>query len=307
MTLKEFSNKKNIIKTLLSGLNLIEEKSWITKIDFYPDPDITELDRHRDKEYYFAGKQKFDDNHNYVLDCDYNEPFVFSYDRLDEIEQHTEMKFSDKEDILNSLNELDDFDNELIDEYSFPTDFDGFKLNNIKIKFINNTKKEINYEGGFFGSSMDIDPDFWNLFSYINVKAIKKNQTVFYKDLIGESYVLKLEGNYKLSFFILFSALESFVNLKLQDEDNEGKRLKGQIGDLYKKEHNVEALIKDTLYSSLMNDIYRQIDNRNIIAHGKNDITVTEKELNNFFICVLTYIISVEFKWKSFDEILEKT
>lgn len=307
MTLKEFSNKKNIIKTLLSGLNLIEEKSWITKIDFYPDPDITELDRHRDKEYYFAGKQKFDDNHNYVLDCDYNEPFVFSYDRLDEIEQHTEMKFSDKEDILNSLNELDDFDNELIDEYSFPTDFDGFKLNNIKIKFINNTKKEINYEGGFFGSSMDIDPDFWNLFSYINVKAIKKNQTEFYKDLIGESYVLKLEGNYKLSFFILFSALESFVNLKLQDEDNEGKRLKGQIGDLYKKEHNVEALIKDTLYSSLMNDIYRQIDNRNIIAHGKNDITVTEKELNNFFICVLTYIISVEFKWKSFDEILEKT
>lgn len=307
MTLKEFANKKNIIETLLSGLNLIEEKSWITKIDFYPDPDITELDRHRDKQYYFAGKRKFDDNHNYVLDCDYNEPFVFSYDRLDEIEQHTEMKFSDKEDILNSLNELDDFDNELIDEYSFPTDFDGFKLNNIKIKFINNTKKEINYEGGFFGSSMDIDPDFWNLFSYINVKAIKKNQTEFYKDLIGESYVLKLEGNYKLSFFILFSALESFVNLKLQDEDNEGKRLKGQIGDLYKKEHNVQTLIKDTLYTSLMNDIYRQIDNRNIIAHGKNDITVTEKELNNFFICVLTYIISVEFKWKSFDEILEKT
>lgn len=307
MTLKEFANKKNIIQTLLSGLNLIEEKSWITKIDFYPDFDIFEFDRHNDKEYYFTGKQKFNNDHNYVLKCDFIKPFVFPYDRLDEIEQHENIEFSDKEDLLNSLNELEDFDFHLIDEYSFPTNFDGFKLNNIKIKFINNTKKEISYEGGFSGASMNIEPDSWNLFSYINVKAIKKNQTEFYKDLIGESYALKLEGNYKLSFFILFSALESFVNFKLQDEDNEGKRLKGQIGELYKKEHNVETLMNDTLYTSLMNDIYRQINNRNIIAHGKNDIILSEKGLNNFFICVLTYIISVEFKWKSFDEILEKT
>ncbi|MDX8557373.1 hypothetical protein OZ663_11900 [Elizabethkingia sp. HX CGY] len=307
MTLKEFSKKKNIIETLLSALNLIEEKTKITKIDFYPDFDIFEYDRHNDKEYYFTGIQTFDNNHNYVLDCEFISPFVFPYDRLDEIEEHEDIVFSDKENLIESVKELDDFDYNLIEEYSFPTDFDGFKLNNIKVKYINNTKKEIIYEGGFLGASMNIDPDFWDLFSYINVKAIKKNQIEFFKDLLGESYILKLEGNYKLSFFILFSALENYINFKLNKTEHEGKRLKELIGEVYKTEHEIETLISDNLYTSLMNDINKQIEKRNVIAHGKNDINISANELNSFLLCVLTYIISVEFKWNSFQEIFEKT
>ena len=122
MTLKEFSKKKNIIETLLSALNLIEEKTKITKIDFYPDFEIFEYDRHNDKEYYFTGIQTFDNNHNYVLDCEFISPFVFPYDRLDEIEEHEDIVFSDKENLIESVKELDDL-TALVPTYQVTMDY----------------------------------------------------------------------------------------------------------------------------------------------------------------------------------------
>ncbi|MEA1847507.1 hypothetical protein U9K52_01160 [Chryseobacterium sp. MHB01] len=303
ITYKAFIGKKKLFSNLLEALDLIEVKSWIAKIDFAPDFRILEYDRHTDKEYYFTNKLKFDNDHNFVIDCKFSDQFVFSYDRFNDIEENEDFLFTDKDDIEYSVNELDSLRSDLLEDYKFDTEFDGFKLNNLKDKYINNTKKEIHYEGGVFGSPYHIVPDFWELFSMINVTAIKKNHIEFYKDLLGESYVLKLEGNYKLSFFLLYSALESFVNLKLQ---NERGRLFDKINELFKIETDTEDLNNNEIYSSVLSSFNIITDQRNTIVHGKNTITISENNLNKFFISVLTYMVSIQFKCKTFEEILQK-
>ena len=304
MNFNQYRNVKDLQIKLLESLNLIENNTYIIKVNLDPDFDIINFDRHNDKDYYFYNSLKFQENHNFIIDCSFLKQFILTGDTLDDIEENEDILFTDKENVDLSIKELEDLNEDLLDTYSFPLDFDGFKLNAIKVKFINNTEKKIYYEGSYFAASVNIYPDFWDMFSYVNMTSIKKNHQQFYKDLIGESYILKLEGNLKLSLFTLYSALESFVNYKLND--NTEIRLKDGIAKLFQIENNCKDLTKNNLYSSIINKLIELKNIRNTIAHGKNNILVLEEELDEYFVIILTFIISIEFKWANFEEITKK-
>ncbi len=302
MTYSKYIKQENLVENLLEALDLIEVKNCVIPIIINPDYEISPYNRDYDKEYYFSYFLNFFDNHNFVINCQLNNQFVFNYDSLSDIEENEDFVFNNKENLIQSLNELDENNYDLLENYSHEPDFDTFKLNNLRIKSIDNTNKKIYYEGGVFTASFHIDEEF--LFSHIEVKAIKNNNTNFYKDLLGESYVLMIEGNTKLSYFLLYSALESYVNFKLENENED--RLKDKISDLYKIEKNADNLSKDIIYSNIFSDFNAFKEKRNIIAHGKNDITINISELEKKFIVVLTYIFSIEFDCNNFEEILKK-
>lgn len=301
MKYKYYSKTDNINKLLLKKLELIEIVDTIVPINFEPDYDITDYDKDIDKDYYFSNFLKFLPNHNFVISCRFHDQFIINYEHLLDIEKNEGIQFSNKSNLHQSVLFLDNTNPDIIDEYKFEVDMDILKLNNLKLKFINNTKKEIHYQGSIFSASMYIGEDF--LFSRIELEAIKYNHIAFYKDLLGESYVLMLENNNKLSSFILFSALESYVNYKLNDDEG---RLKDKIQKLYKKHFNIENLAKHEIYSNVLNNFIDFIENRNTIAHGKNNIVVQNEHLQQNFTAVLTYIYSIESNSQSFEEIIGK-
>lgn len=296
-----YSKTNNINKLLLEQLGLIEVVDTIVPINFDPDYEITDYDKDIDKDYYFSNYLKFFPDHNFVISCKFYDQFIINYEQLVDIEKNEEITLIDKEDLIQSLLHLDNNNPDIIDQYKFEVDMDILKLKKLKVKFINNTRKETHYEGSIFSASMYIGEEF--LFSRIKLEAIKYNQVEFYKDLLGESYILMLENNNKLSSFILFSALESYVNYKL---NNDRGRLKDKIQDLYKNHFGIEDISKHEIYSNVLNRFNESIDSRNTIAHGKNDIIVHNDDLIKNFTAVLTYIFSIEYNYQSFQDILNE-
>lgn len=296
-----YSKTKNLNKLLIEQLGLIEIVKTIVPINFAPDYDITDYDKYIDKDYYFSNYIKFFPDHNFVISCKFYDQFIINDDHLIEIEKNEEITFTNKEDVLQSILYLDNYNPDIIDQYKFEVDMDILKLNNLKVKFINNTKKETHYEGSIFSASIYIGEEF--LYSRIKLEAIKYNQVEFYKDLLGESYILMLENNNKLSSFILFSALESYVNYKL---NNDRGRLKDKIQELYKNHFGIADISKHEIYSNVLNRFNESIDSRNTIAHGKNDIIIQNEDLIKNFTAVLTYIFSIEYNFQSFEDILNE-
>src|SRR5580698_8102646 len=113
-----------------------------------------------------------------------------------------------------------------------PTDIDQFKLNNLRVKSIDNEEKRLYYEGSFFGNHETYDQVDWGIYSVIEVTGMPLEEDAFYKDLIAQAYTLYNEGKNKLSYFLVYSAFESFINLNL-DKFNDDRRLIEKLKELY--------------------------------------------------------------------------
>ena len=112
-----------------------------------------------------------------------------------------------------------------------------------------------------------------------------------------------MEKKYKLSYFLTFLALESFINYQL-GEPYEQERLKDKLKELDNYKFN--DLSKHQIYTSIINlhDTYTR--NRITIVHGRNQIEMTDKNAKEILLFVLIQISAYELNVRTFEQLINK-
>jgi hypothetical protein len=299
MTFNQFSNTPNILKKLLVGLGIFSTKKLIIKIDNTPDYDISKYEREEEKDYYFNNFWDFSDYNQSVVDLSFIEERLFHYDDFERGRDEYNIDF-DEANPIQFLNNIYLLDDKWLIENGMEPDIDQFKLHELRVSSIDNTKKRLYYEGSFFGNYETFDPLDWGIYSLIEITGMPMGATKFYKDLIGESYVLHKENKNKLSYFLAYSAFESFITLELGHIDDE-RRLKEKLTELYRQKF--PSLERHQIYTSIMSFYDSFTNSRNTIAHGINNITVTNEDANAAFLFITIMISTFEYNCTTFDEL----
>jgi hypothetical protein len=299
MNYKQFSNERKILQRLLVSLDILRTKEVIVRINNSPDYDISQYRREEDTDYYFNNSWDFSSHAQFVVDIDFIETKLFHYDHLRAASVEFRVPF-DEMNHTKFINDMYFVSKDWFYDSGFETDIDQFKLHHLRSGLIDNIKKTFSYEGSFRGNYETIDPIDWGIYSLIEITGIPDATDSFYKEIIGESYVLNRENKNKLSYFLAYSAFESFVNLELGTTNDE-RRLKEKVNELYKKKF--ANLNKHQIYCSVINMYDPFTNSRNNIAHGTNSIMVSNDELNKAFLFVLIMITSYNFNCNSFDEL----
>lgn len=303
MDCKKFCKNNSILKFLYK-FGLIEKILKVIRINNHPDYDITEYEREIDTTYYFHNYWEFKELFFSVFNIEIIDNKVFSFDHLTEISKELGIEFN--ENFESEFLELAYLKNkETVEIHDFGTSWDEFKLNNLRIRSIDNLNKKVYIEGSFFGNHVTIEPDYWGIYSFLLIEKVplEINNYDFYKSLLIESYLLYQSGNYKLSYFIGFSAIESFVNKELGKED-EKKRLNEKLTELFASKF--DNICKHQIYSSIVNDFSKFTDLRNSIAHGKDKILIERDLVEKILLFSLILISSYKTESITFDELNSK-
>lgn len=277
---------------------ILRETVRYVEINVFPDFDISEYQGPIDSDYYFHNTIDIPYDFKSLLNVTFDNHVIFSFNDIDKVKKKFNLNVDNKDEVEEVINKLIETDDDLALECFFEPDLDEFKLKELRLKNIDNNNRKIHYEGTFFGASYMIDQIDWNLFSQIKFIGIPFNIAEFYKELISESYVLKLEGNKKMSYFIMYSALENYIEYKLGS--NEEKRLSEKITELFSI--CFQNITKHQIYSCIINDYKTIKEKRNDIAHG-NMCNIKEEDLNKIFLFVLIVISTIENKCETFDEL----
>jgi len=186
----------------------------------------------------------------------------------------------------------------------FEPNFDGFKLSNLTIDTVDNVENKIIFSGAYEGDSYSIEPMDWNIFAECHFIGIGSNdgEIFFYQELLSEAYIQKSYNNFKISYFIAFSALENYINERMNTHETKD-RLSNIINSLFK--NTPTPINNNQVYTSIMNDYSKYEEIRNKIAHGRQKVLISEEELNEFILFTLILISSAEGKGKTFIELSE--
>jgi hypothetical protein len=306
MTHQNFQKKikdSELNSFLLSELNIVKTEIIFIEIDIDPDYDVTDYEKGIGKNYYFKNKWNFKHEYNSIIEAEIIASYPILLETIHDIKsQHNiTINCSNSEIYSEVLRKA-----YLVDKDCFNgkplENWDDFKVNTININEINNIKKEITYDGGFFGELPYIKFADFEVVSKIRVKGFKKNFE-FYNQLIAESKILLTEDKYKLSYFLLYSAIENYINNKLNSENLE-ERLEDKLKRLCKI--NLGDLNKNKIYSSIVTNFKKYTAIRNTIAHGKEEIEITKTHLFEFSNFVLLIIYINKTKINNFEDILKK-
>ncbi|MAC96752.1 MAG: hypothetical protein CMC96_14775 [Flavobacteriales bacterium] len=298
----QFAQIPQVLPKILTALGVIQNKRVLIKIDNTPDYDISEYLREIDTDYYFHNHWSFEDHFQSIVEAHFLEQFIFHYDGLKRASEELNLSF-DTSDHTEFINRIYSLNPKKLPEYSFPLECDQFEFKNIRLASIDNIDKELFYEGAFFGNYETITPLDWSVYSLLDLIGVSFSNLPFYKQLLSECYLLKKESKYKLAFFLAYSALESFVNSE-SGTGNDEERLKDKVTNLYRA--RFPELEKHQMYSSVMNQYYKFNNERNDIAHGTQQIDVSEDDLDSLLMFVLTMISCYEFSLNKFDDLYAK-
>jgi hypothetical protein len=306
MTYKNLLNKvttEELNKFFLSELNIIKEEIVFVEIDIYPDFDISEYEKGIDKTYFFKNDWKFKTNYDSIITAEIISTEAFEIDTVRENKENLELATED--DNGKSLLEIikDTF---LIDKDSFSDlslgSWDAFELKPVNIIKIDNVERTLTYNGSYFGDPNYVEMAGFDIISQIQVHGYKKNHE-FFKQLIAESQILLAEKKYKLSFFLVYSSLENFINVELRSEEEEA-RLEEKLKRLCKQ--NFGELNSNKIYSSLIDKFKDFTITRNTIAHGNDDIDISKELLFDFLNFTLFMIYINTNKISSFSDVYDK-
>ncbi|MFP9227593.1 hypothetical protein [Pectobacterium cacticida] len=187
----------------------------------------------------------------------------------------------DKED----FSEFDEFIFDMGDNYT-P------HLSAINVDSINNNLKKIIYSGSFYSSGID-HANAVEVVCELHVTGAKKRQ-YFYLELLVEAYALLIESNFKMSFFMSYAALESYINDKIN-----GQNVEERFQDKFKKAYDtVPKLRTHETFSKLKKVLGGFTSVRNTIAHGRDNDEVIdnvgEKSAKEIYIFVAAVILAIE-------------
>lgn len=287
----DFYKKIDIMSSFFDFYGLIEEKISVFRLDFFPDFDLTEYDRDNRQNYYFHNSISYERLLSYVIEAKIIENHIVQIDIPN---------------IRNSIIEVTPKERIEIESQSFGDEINSFKLNNVKVIGNNDIEKTLLYEGGFASLPEDFGNDLFNIYSLMKIKGVSKEigSKTFYLQLFVESYCLYKSENYKMSFFILFTGFDSFINYSLKRcETKENKKcIKEKINELFSE--YIDDLQKNQIYSSIRLTEYEKI--RDDIAHGKCQVDMEESFLLKAFSDVFVLVLAYNQKCQTYEELLSK-
>ncbi|WP_145859672.1 hypothetical protein [Pedobacter suwonensis] len=291
----DFIQIKDIKEKLLKLSGSFRKETFLIKINHTPDYDMSNYAGDYGKEYIFKNQWKLTSQIEAVIDFTFDNQKIFHNDDFVQMEMESGSKFTPgrEEEFLNYL--YMHHQDVLYQNGHDTNDMDEFKFNSIRVASIANKSRSLKYEGTFFGDSMSIDPLDWSVYSWVTIRYVPNLSSIFfYESLLGESYSLYLENKLNLSFFMLFSSFECFVNslspavqIGLSEEEN---RLRVKICKAF--ELRFQNLTTHEIFQSLMPKFTAIKDKRNDIAHGKQPISITQDFLGMSYFFTLIFIIS---------------
>lgn len=265
---------------ILSKLDVANHYQETVKLCIMPDYDIVTYGGLDDKEYPLSESHEFKDEY----------ARIFSVDLLDYGYK------VDHEDYLYR-----------------ETSNDGLGRLTYKIERIDLRKREVYLKGGLYGSGFEIGGDNLDTVALLDIYG-KRNSAPsdIFQDLLGEGFLLELEGNYRMSFFTYFSFIDNYINLKI---DKVKPTIYTELRDSLqmlplvekfkvagKYSYSTQEIRQVKLWAQLISLFKELNEYRNKIAHGTS-IAVSKDLCDQCFFCAAIIFASFENNLQTFLEI----
>lgn len=306
MNYGQFKKQNHLLTLLLEDLGILGTKEKIIAINIDPDDSVSPINRYDYKDYYFVHSFNFKSHFKLLVEAEFLETRIYNDDSLREGLEDSDGEYDGitgkVEDVLDEINQLDP---NFFGNFGYGTDeLEGYKLHEIRVQNIDNIDQKVYYDGGYLGDEtlIDIAVCGYETFAKVKMTGIANNLSDFYKELIGESYVMFCSQNYKMAYFIAFTAFECFVNT-LGDTESTHSRLSDKIALLFGL--RLGEIVKHEIYSAIINNFKNYEKKRNNIAHGNptSRINITQAEAHDFLIFCLTMIETYNNRFQKFDDI----
>lgn len=307
MNYQQFLKPSRRLEDILVMLGILKQEYIFIPINNRPDYDISEYQREVFTNYYFNNSWGFAQEFQSVVEAKIIESHILHADSINKMSQEYEVDYNGNDKFIPSfLSQVFNKDKEALSIYGFGTEAGEFKINNVRISSINNFECKINYDGSFIGNSSDIEPLDWGVYSLVRIVGIPADitESLFYKSLLAECYVLFKENKMKLAYFTAYSALESFINYQLGTGDEGGERLKDKLTELFN--FKFSNLSTHQIYCSVASMFNPYTTDRNTIAHGRNAISLSKEQAKDALIFVSLLICTYEHNLLTFDELVTK-
>ncbi|WP_438917868.1 hypothetical protein ACSX9W_12900 [Kosakonia cowanii] len=296
-----------------SSLGIIKKYRLFYTTSVDPDYSYSNgYDGYAEKNYYFKGNWGFDYDFFKVFEVEIvNKIFV-----LDEIKQKinsvcpaTKAAFSN----INSLNS-DDFINSYFASNPHKENLSEFDdcifhmdgnnppyISAMEIDAIDNNLSKIIYSGSYCSTGMD-HGNSDEVVCELNIVGAKNHQP-FYFELLIEAYALLNENNFKMSCFMSYAALESYINQKIYGQDTDER-----FSDKFKKAYDtVPGLTTHETFSKLNSLLSDYTLVRNTIAHGRDDdeiiYNIDADSAKEMYIYVSAVILAIENGFQKLNDI----
>jgi hypothetical protein len=295
--------KDNLIEKLFVKLGFLESEIKFISIDNNPNYDISPYEREQLANYYFKNKWDFRFSFDFIIEAKVLGSAIFHNDHITEICDEYKIDYEpDYDKYTDIVEKAYAIDKDSFSNHSFDADLENYKLNDLQISSINNEKKELIYEGSYWGDSSSIDPLDFELIARIKVFGADKyfNNQEFYSQLLIESFILISENKNKLSFFMTYSALENFVNT-IMNSHEEDSRFKDKVKELFKT--HLTNYSTNQIYTSVIGDFDKFTTIRNTIVHGKEEIEIDDDCASSFLRFVLILVALYTWKDSTFEEL----
>lgn len=304
MSLKKFKKIVDVDLLLLRSIKILVRESKIIQVNNYPDYDRTPYGGMTVKGYVFDDEWSFANDYNAIINCEIAYIKGFHFDDIEDLSKAYEIPYFTGDSFDGILNDARELETELMDQRGFELNFDGFKLDDLSIERVDNINKRVHFSGAFNGDSYSIEPVDWKILVECSFDGFVSGDKVgsFYPDLLAESYSLKNAGSYKLSYFLIFSALENYINGTLKSEKDE-VRLLQKLKDMFKIKFDDLGIHE--IYTSIIGNFKRFEDFRNAIAHGNRPLDIDEELVSELTLFVLMIIASYEHNLVSFDDLIK--
>lgn len=303
MKYTEFKKLLSAELLLLLYMDAIDYSAHLFELDNYPDFDLSEYNKHAEGTYFFSNDLEFPAHFSTVIRIDSEQVRLFTSNDIERLSMEYQTPITPSKSHIEFLREIHTTQQELLNEGVEP-DFDGCRFNSVKTAGINNINKTISVQGGYSADSGWIQPYDCHFILFCNILGIPNTATQdkLHLSLIAEGYSLIASGNFGLSFSIIYTAIECYINAELNAHD-EQIRLNDKIQKLFKKKFTPEDVGTHQIYTSIIGEFSNHTDKRNKIAHGKTTIRPTESDAREILLFSLILIASLESRISTFKDL----
>lgn len=296
MNYEQFKRKENILERLFIDREILKKEDRIIIIDTNPDDSIVKFRNDATKEYYFINSFSFEPYFRSLIKVQFKDKWIYSPLLLQEAIKTESIKYSCTNNFEEDLNWVNKKRPDFFELNEYKND-NEFKLRELRVQHIDNKDQKFYYEGGFYSEGYNNEI---MVCAKVNMIGINKDKDCFYENLLGESLLLLNNQDYRMAYFIAFTAFECYINYAGGTEDK-NSRLSEKINILFKRQ--LGDLSSNEIYCAVFNDFAHFESLRNNIAHGKKSEEVTEKDVREFLLFCLIMIELFAKKSKYFQDL----
>ncbi|MBE5322038.1 hypothetical protein IM793_22980 [Pedobacter sp. MR2016-19] len=305
MKYEDYAEQKDLLHHLLRYTGIIRSEHFVIKINHFPDYDLSSYEGEIGKDYIFNNTWNFRDDMSYVLNFKFGDLRIYHSEDIRRMVADSGIEVDEKiEDFLDHITHADP---ELLTDYGLEgNEYDEFKIKVLMPQSIENAKRLLWYKGVFFGDSIYIDPIDFAVYTKLGITYVPAlTELKFYEALIGESISISDGNQNNLAFFTLFSAFDSLVNTELKNLGHANKKPEDSIAKKFEIlfTRRFGNIGNHEIYNSFKKKFLAFKDFRNSIAHGSKPIKISEGELKEMQLFVLTMLISFRDKLTMFNEV----